>query len=159
MSELSEIQPENKSKKLLPLFIVIGLVAIAFLFLSLSKESHLFSRLLISKDVLFSRPTFETNNGSAKESSTNGTESSIFHFEATQDGQTPFSLLNEKAEIKYDQYDFGVFVTSINGKASTNEYYWALYVNGEYAQEASDKIILNAGDQVEWKFEELKAFE
>ncbi len=159
MSELSEIQPENKSKKLLPLFIVIGLAAIAFLFLSLSKESHLFSRLLISKDVLFSRPTFETSNGSEKESSTNGEESSIFHLEATQDGQTPFSLLNKKAEIKYDQYDFGVFVTGINGKASTNEYYWALYINGEYAQEASDKIILNIGDQVEWRFEELKVFE
>lgn len=159
MSEISEIQPENKNKKLLPLFIVIGLVAIAFLFISLSKDSHLFSRLLISKDVLFSRPTFETNNGSLPESSVNDPDNLVLRYKAEEDGQTPFILLNENAEVEYDQYDFGAFITSINGKASTNEFYWALYVNDEYAQEASDKIVLKAGDQVEWRWEEVKAFE
>lgn len=159
MSELSEIQPENKNKKFLPLFIVIGLAAIAFLFISLSKDSHLFSRLLISKDVLFSRPTFETNNGSLPESSTDDSDNLVLSYKAEKDGQTPFLLLNENAKVEYDQYEFGAFITSINGKASTSEFYWALYVNDEYAQEASDKIVLKVGDQVEWKWEEVKAFE
>jgi len=159
MSELSEIQPENKNRKLLPLFIVIGVVAIAFLFISLSKDSHLFSRLLISKDVLFSRPTFETNNSFLTESSSDILDNLVFSYTAEKDGETPFSLLNENEEIEYDQYEFGTFVTSINGKASTNQFYWALYINDEYAQEASDKIVLKTGDKVEWKWEEVKAFE
>jgi hypothetical protein len=79
-----------------------------------------------------------------------------YEFTATNSSQTPFSLLNDSEEVEYDQYDFGVFVTSINGQENNNDYFWAIYINGELAQQASDQIELEVGDQVEWRWEEIQ---
>ncbi len=100
-----------------------------------------------------------SNQLDASNSSDNHNQKKIYHFTAYEDGQTPFSLLVDGYEIEYDQYDLGVFVTSIEDQQATNEYYWAVFVNGEYVQEASDKIVLSKGDRVEWRWEEVEAFE
>lgn len=82
-----------------------------------------------------------------------------YRFTASQDDQTPFSLLLAGAQVEYEQYDFGVFVTSINGQQADSNYYWAVYVDGEYATQASDQIPLVPGSIVEWRWEEVKATE
>ncbi|HQM15628.1 MAG TPA: DUF4430 domain-containing protein [Candidatus Woesebacteria bacterium] len=82
-----------------------------------------------------------------------------YRFTANQDGQTPFSLLLAGAQVEYQQYDFGVFVKGINGQMANDNYFWAVYVDGEYATQASDKISLQSGSVVEWRWEEVKATE
>lgn len=79
---------------------------------------------------------------------------SVF-YEAHEDGVTAFDLLQENAKVEYKEYDFGVFVESINGVPGNTEYFWALYVNDEKANAGADITILNTGDTVEWKYEKI----
>lgn len=74
-------------------------------------------------------------------------------------GMTVFDLLKEGAKklglaIKTQTYEAGAFVQKIgdteNGKDGN---YWIYYVNGQPAQAAPDKVELNAGDAVDWRFE------
>lgn len=70
---------------------------------------------------------------------------------------TAFSLLNNFAErenipLETQQYDFGVFVKSVNGKESTPEMAWIYFVNGQSGQIAADQMKIKPGDTVEWKF-------
>jgi hypothetical protein len=74
---------------------------------------------------------------------------------ATKSGQTPFSLLIDKRDVEYDQYEAGVFVTAINDLSANDNYYWAFYVNGQYAQKAADQVQLESGDQVKWVYEQI----
>lgn len=55
-------------------------------------------------------------------------------------------------EIETKQYDFGVFIESINGKKNTEDRAWIYYVNGTAGSVASDKQELSDGDIVEWSF-------
>lgn len=68
-----------------------------------------------------------------------------------------FNALQKAAEIdnitlETQQYDFGIFVKSIEGFESTAEVSWIYFVNGESGMVAADKLILIEGDTVEWKF-------
>lgn len=161
MTEISEMQSSQNSKKMLPVLVVGGLLALGYVLFSLINNSQLQIYWERIKQTNFSSPL---NKPKIKQNETvkdnqDGTVATSYQLEADQDNQTPFELLQSSAEVEYDQYDFGVFVTSINGQTSTNDYYWAVYINGEYANEASDKIILKAGDLVEWRWEKMKAFE
>jgi len=162
MSETNEIQSENKRNKFLPILFVGGLVALSYIFYILQKNEQIFSRIAGLRNIALTQPLVEQNQ-EADESEINQDsaqhQQNLFVFKATQDGQTPFYLLDQEKDVEFDQYDFGVFVSSINGQKSNNEYYWAVYVNGEYSQEASDKLVLETGDTVEWRWEEVKAFE
>lgn len=77
---------------------------------------------------------------------------------ATKDNQTALALLQETQDVELAQYDFGSLVKSIAGLESNDDYYWAFYVNNEYAQQAADKTSLKVGDQVEFKYEKIEAF-
>ncbi len=50
-----------------------------------------------------------------------------------------------------------VFIESIDGLASDEEHYWALYVNDEYAEAGADQTTLEEGDIVEFRYEKLEA--
>jgi lipopolysaccharide export LptBFGC system permease protein LptF len=79
---------------------------------------------------------------------------SVF-FEAQEDGVNAFELLQENAEVTYKEYDFGVFVESINGTAGNEDFFWAFYVNDEKANAGADVTTLNTGDKVEWRYEKV----
>jgi LAS superfamily LD-carboxypeptidase LdcB len=71
--------------------------------------------------------------------------------------QTAYSLLTAAAEdknldLQTQEYDFGVFVKSINGYESTADKAWIYFVNGESGTIAADKYKLAPGDKVEWKY-------
>lgn len=70
-------------------------------------------------------------------------------------GETAFEALQTLIEIEYDEYDFGVYIKSIGGVAGNDEYFWALYVNGEQAQAGADQTNLEAGDKMEWRYEKI----
>ncbi len=70
---------------------------------------------------------------------------------------TAFSALTKLAdekgiELKTKQYDFGVFVESIDGYESGSEKAWIYFVNGEAGTIASDKKEVVGKDTVEWKY-------
>ncbi len=81
-----------------------------------------------------------------------------FKFTAQKDGQTAFELLQENAEIEFKEYDFGVFVESINGIKGDEQNFWALYINGEQSKTGAKETILAQGDLVEWKYEAVEIF-
>lgn len=74
---------------------------------------------------------------------------------AEVEGQTAFELLQANHEVEAEQFDFGVFIKSIDGLAGSDDYYWALYVNEEYAQQGADQTVLTVGDTVEFRYEEV----
>lgn len=76
---------------------------------------------------------------------------------AQTEGETAFDLLLAEHEVAYKEYDFGVFIESIDGLAGDDTHYWALYFNGEYAKVGADQLELMVGDEVEFRYEELAA--
>ena len=87
-----------------------------------------------------------------------GEGENITYLKGSLDGdETAFSLLNEalgqnNIEAETQQYDFGVFVKSINGFESSAEMAWIYFVNGEAGQVAADQTKVSPGDTVEWKY-------
>lgn len=81
----------------------------------------------------------------------------IEYYKDDSETSQAFSILEEALEennipFEVENYDFGVFVKSINGLESTNEKAWIYFVNGESGQVAADKMDLEKGDLVEWKY-------
>lgn len=48
----------------------------------------------------------------------------------------------------------GALVTAINGRASTGDMVWILYVNGEKSSVGISAMRIRSGDVIEWKLEE-----
>jgi len=76
-----------------------------------------------------------------------------------EEGMTAFDLLKKGTEelglsLETKVYDIGVLIDAIGStKNGQDNKYWMYYVNGETPMVAADKMILKAGDQVEFKFE------
>lgn len=73
------------------------------------------------------------------------------------DDLTAYSALTKTAEafnyeVVTEQYDFGVFIKSINGYKSSADKSWIYFVNGESGMVAADQVKLNQGDTVSWKY-------
>lgn len=102
-------------------------------------------------------PTPEVNLQNAKLTIDYGeNNASNYELDAPQD-LTAFSLLktiSEKENIALvtEQYDFGIFVKSIDGKESSAEMAWIYFVNGESGTVAADLYKLKPGDVVEWQY-------
>lgn len=86
-----------------------------------------------------------------------GNESSTSYTLPFAQNLTAFDVLKETSEkenipLETQQYDFGVFVKSINDFESTAEMAWIYFVNGESGQVAADQHELKPQDVVEWKY-------
>ncbi len=157
---------KKKSQGLPVLLVIAGLVSFAYVLFSVSQNVNLKQTTNQVFQALKQQPSslsneteinLETEDGQpATDHEEANTVANSYEFTADSSGETPFSLLNNSEEVEYDEYDFGVFVTSINGQVSNNDNFWAVYVNGELAQQAADQIELDAGDQVEWRWEEIQ---
>jgi hypothetical protein len=157
---------KKKFQGLPVLLIIAGLVSFGYVLFSVSQNvdlkqtaNQVFQAVQQNPSFLSNEaevePKIENNQSAIKQGEANSIISS-YEFTAASSGETPFSLLNDSEKVEYDEYDFGVFVTSINGQASNNDNFWAVYVNGELAQQASDQIELDVGDRVEWRWEEIQ---
>lgn len=149
----------NKRSLKLPLLLIIGgLVSLGYLVFLVVQEVDLQQagsqiRQIVRRDA--SEPAADESDGETAQDASDTVE--VYAFTADETGQTPFSLLLDAEEVEYEEYDFGVFVQSINNQTSDSDHFWALYVNGEFAQEAGDKIELEAGDEVEWRWDEVQS--
>lgn len=80
----------------------------------------------------------------------------IIELTAETDGQTAYELLKEDHEPEVKEYDFGVYIEGIDGVKGNDQYYWAFYLDGEYADKGADQTVLKVGDKVEFRYEEIK---
>ncbi len=146
----------KKGSKIL-LFLVIGAAVGAGL-------GYLQLRLKLNQNIQTANQTQETQELDAISDEAEQEEASpsadIFGREyqltASQSGQTPFELITAEEEVEYEEFDAGVFINSINNLAGNKDFYWALYVNDEYAQKAADKIELEPGDTALFSYEEIE---
>ncbi len=144
-----EKQTQPKLPINLPQWLVIGgVLAFAYIFFMVGRQVYTPGKGL---------QIFNLNQSAQQEQIEQTDEKqTVYTFQAEKSDQTPLSLLEDEADVEYQEYDFGVFVESINGQDSNNDYFWALYVNDEFAQKAADRIELQAGDEVQWRWEEVE---
>lgn len=73
-----------------------------------------------------------------------------------QDGKTALDLLKASHDIKTEDSSMGVFVTSIDSSANTDDTFWMFFVNNELASVGADKYQTKSSDKIEWRFEKLQ---
>ena len=74
-------------------------------------------------------------------------------------GTNALEAMEKAALVRYDVYvGMGAFVTAINNISAGSGEYWALYVDGNYADRAIDAYVLNADTNILWKMEKLSEF-
>lgn len=82
---------------------------------------------------------------------------SIDHvFVAEEEGQIALDLI--ESEVAVETQDFGeagMFIKSVEGLASDESHYWAVYVNDEYAQVGVSQLELNKGDELKLVYEKI----
>lgn len=71
---------------------------------------------------------------------------------------TAFLILKRAASqngfsISYDTYDFGVFVTSINGIKANDAQFWAFYYNGAFSNVGASDQKVSQDDVISWKLQ------
>lgn len=74
-------------------------------------------------------------------------------------GSTAFTALREIADIKYTESEFGVFVTSINGRVGNSTHFWLYWGWDAETSEwilpnvGASEYILHRGDTIAWTYE------
>ncbi|KKQ24956.1 MAG: LPXTG-motif cell wall anchor domain protein [Candidatus Woesebacteria bacterium GW2011_GWA1_37_8] len=84
------------------------------------------------------------------------TDTKQFAYEFVEN-KSAFDALKEISEregiaLETKQYDFGIFVKSINGLESSAEKAWIYYINDKSAEVGADKYELKDKDVIEWKY-------
>lgn len=88
-----------------------------------------------------------------------GDKKETFKAEPGED-TTVYDFLKKAAEekditLKTKEHEFGIIIIQIGEKENTkSDKNWLFYVNGEMAKEAVNKINLEEGDKVEFKYEQ-----
>lgn len=80
-------------------------------------------------------------------------------FEGTKEfslGTNALVAMQQMVKVNTQDSSFGKFVTGIQGLEAGSDYYWALYVNGEYASVGIVDIALDQDTQLEWKLEKIQ---
>lgn len=75
-----------------------------------------------------------------------------------QKGENAFELMQKTMAVEFQNTSIGPFITSINGKKAGSDEYWALYVNGEYAQKGINQYTIEGDTMIEWKLEKVSGF-
>ncbi len=73
-----------------------------------------------------------------------------------EDGLNALQATEKYTQVGTKQFDFGVFVESVNGIKPDEKHFWKLYMNGQGAQVGADQLETKKGDIVEWVLEEIK---
>ena len=73
-------------------------------------------------------------------------------------GAIALGALRKATEVAGKQYEFGFFVESIAGVEAGQGHYWAIYVDGTYAEKGIDQIALDKDTQIKLVLEEIREF-
>lgn len=66
-----------------------------------------------------------------------------------------FEAMRANLKVDYKDSAMGPFITGINNIKSDSGHYWALYVNGEYAQKGISLYTLKKDTNISWKLEKI----
>ncbi len=72
-----------------------------------------------------------------------------------ENSKNALELLKRNHRVETKDSSFGVFVTSIDGVAQTDQSAWLYYVDGQIGQEAADKFVTSDNQTIEWRYENL----
>ena len=70
-------------------------------------------------------------------------------------GSNAFEVMKANFQLEYNETAYGAFIQSINGINAGNDEYWALYVNGAYADKGINQYTLEKDTKIEWKIEKV----
>lgn len=73
-----------------------------------------------------------------------------------EDGKNALDLLKAKHQVETQHYEFGDFVTSINGVKADSSHFWAMYVNGEMSQVGASAYLTKSTDTIKWQLEKIQ---
>ncbi len=111
-----------------------------------------------SPEALTPSPTPEPTASPASELPTNTKKKAEYEFTATQSSQLAEKLITSSAQVETKDYgSAGKFVTSINGLEANEQYYWAFYLNGKYAEKGISQTTLAKGDTIKFVYEAITA--
>lgn len=72
------------------------------------------------------------------------------------DGKSALDLLKSSHTVDAKHYDFGDYVTGIDGRSAASDEYWAFYVNGQLSSVGADKYITKNSDTIQWKLDKVQ---
>lgn len=71
-------------------------------------------------------------------------------------GKNALEAVKQTADVKTKTYiGMGSLITAINGLQPDTEHYWALYVDGKYADKSIDAYIIDKDTSIEIKLEKI----
>ncbi len=92
-------------------------------------------------------------NGIVGQSTEDSSQTGTITYQGVE-GRTALELLKENHEVESAMYDFGEFVTSIDGQAADDTAnFWAFYVNGAQASVGAGEYQTKPDDVIEWRLE------
>lgn len=104
-----------------------------------------------------SEPVIETGFVSAAFVVEKNNEVILYKTVRVQKGTNGLDAMKE-AGINFESgyyVGMGSYIKSIMGAEGDNYYYWALYVDGKYADKAIDAYILNKNIEIKWVYEKV----
>ncbi len=75
---------------------------------------------------------------------------------AVDNGTDALSAMKKIVSVEGKSFLAGTFVTKINGMEAGPDEYWALFVNGKYADQSVDQIRITQDTAIEWKKEKIE---
>ena len=151
MSE--QLMKKKSSWKYNSVLFVLTLILLASIIFALKTETA-------SKNEVANNTTEELRTDISVSLKIINKEEEIYKLNNILNELTVFDITEENTELEYNNnYDFGVFIESIDGVKNGNEgMYWQYYVNDKLGDVAADKKNLEDGDVVEWRFEDVSSF-
>lgn len=74
-----------------------------------------------------------------------------------QEGIDVLTTLKSLTDVQTNSFDFGEFVTSINGvTADSSKEYWSLLINDKPSEVGAGAYIAKNGDVIKWQLENLQ---
>jgi len=98
-------------------------------------------------------------NGESPQGGVGGSGVWTFTEVEIEEGETVFSLLLKASEmynftVKYHKERYGVFVEAIAGVEGGGSKWWVYYVNDVFGEVASDRKVVEDGDEILWIYSE-----
>lgn len=124
-------------------------------FLSTTRQKRIVFGVITGLVVALSITSYTVTTGvmsqTAPETAVSPQPVTEFTYVATA-GTSVLTQLDQIADVKTQESEFGAFVDSINGtKGGTDGKYWLYFVNGESATTSADSYITKGGEKIEWK--------
>jgi len=73
-------------------------------------------------------------------------------------GSNALDAMQANSELETQEFDFGVMISGIGGVSAGENEYWALYVNGAYAEKGIADYSIEENMEIAWKLESFEAF-